>query len=122
MDFANFDYTDLLKKVRMELKMRDFEEKFYSEDETTTSFLKEQLNSAIQDVNEARRFTPDYKEKKYYDKNYENKIIKIVIIEIAKIGVEGQKSHSENGISRAYEDRDEILNNIPPLVHIFENS
>lgn len=77
----------------------------------------EEIISAIHDVNERRRFTPT--EKELYESKYESIIIKLSIFNIAKYGAEGETSHSENGISRNYENADgsadSILKKVIPL-------
>lgn len=77
----------------------------------------EEVISAINDVNERRRFTPT--KEILFENKYESKILKLCICNIAKYGAEGETSHSENGISREYEgpdgSADSILKKIVPL-------
>lgn len=77
----------------------------------------EEVISAINDVNERRRFTPT--EKELFENKYESIVIKLCIFNIAKYGAEGETSHSENGTRRGYEgpdgSADSILKKIVPL-------
>lgn len=77
----------------------------------------EEVISAINDVNERRRFTPT--KEILFENKYESKILKLCICNIAKYGAEGETSHSENGTSREYEgpdgSADSILKKIVPL-------
>lgn len=77
----------------------------------------DEVISAINDVNERRRYTPT-KDVLFEDK-YEQIVLKLCMFNIAKYGAEGETSHSENGISRGYENgdasADSILKKIVPL-------
>ena len=77
----------------------------------------EEVISAINDVNERRRFIST--EKELFEAKYELIVLKLCIFNIAKYGAEGETSHSENGINRSYEgpdgSADAILKKIVPL-------
>lgn len=77
----------------------------------------EEVISAINDVNERRRFTPT--KEILFENKYESIVLKLCICNIAKYGAEGETSHSENGINRGYEgpdgSADSILKKIVPL-------
>lgn len=54
-------------------------------------------------------------------KRYEYKIIEITVYLINKIGAEGQISHTENGITRIYENADipkSMISEITPYVKV----
>ncbi len=78
----------------------------------------DEIESAIYAVNYRRRFTPT--EEKPYEEKYSDLIYRLALHSIAKMGAEGQSSHSENGISRSYgsssEYPNELLNEIVPLI------
>lgn len=101
---------DLAKKVYRKALARNM---FY----ITADDCVEEVISAINDVNERRRFTPT--EKELFENKYETIVVKLCILNIAKYGAEGETSHSENGISRSYEgpdgSADSILKKIVPL-------
>ncbi len=101
---------DLAKKVYRKALARNMS--YISGDDCV-----EEVISAINDVNERRRFTPT--EKELFENKYELIVIKLCIFNIAKYGAEGETSHSENGISRGYEgpdgSADSILKKIVPL-------
>lgn len=82
------------------------------------SYLSYEIDRAIAEINRCRRFTPD--KKRAYDSKYEYLIIPMCISAIAKIGAEGQTSHSENGVSRIYGSAgdypNELLRQIIPLI------
>jgi len=85
--------SDLVEKLSTVLSARDFGE--FDEE-----YLQYEVEQAINAINRCRRFTPT--DDKLYDDKYEYLIIPFCISAIAKIGAEGQLSHSENGVSRAY--------------------
>lgn len=87
------DKYALLDTLKVVLKARDF-------DDFDDAYLKYEINRAIDEINRCRRFTPT--SSKPYDEKYEYLIIPFCVSAIAKIGAEGQISHSENGVSRNY--------------------
>lgn len=78
----------------------------------------QEIKEAIRAINSCRRFTPT--EDKLYDKKYEDLIVPLCVSAIAKMGAEGQTSHSENGIVRGYGSDGKypssILKSIKPLI------
>lgn len=101
----------LLSTLKSVLKARDF-------DEFDDAYLKYEIDRAIGEINRCRRFTPT--STKSYDEKYEYLIIPFCISAIAKIGAEGQISHTENGISRSYGSSmdypKELVQQIVPLI------
>lgn len=83
----------------------------------TENDLIDEINDAIFAVNERRRFeaTPDTP----FEPKYESLIVKLAFASITKYGAEGESSHSENGISREYDNAGEypeaLLSRIVPL-------
>lgn len=82
-----------------------------------TNLLTFEIQKAIDKVNECRRFVPT--ETKLYPKKYKTTIISLAVCSFAKIGAEGQTSHSENNITRNYttggDYPQDILDGIVPL-------
>lgn len=80
--------------------------------------LTQEIKEAIAEINRCRRFTPT--ETVLYDQKYEDLIIPLCISSLAKIGAEGQSSHSENGVVRSYGTDGKypsaILKSIKPLI------
>lgn len=103
----------LATQLKIVLKSRDFE--IPTDD---MPILEYEVERAIAEINKCRRFEPT--EDKLYDIKYESLIIPLCLCSFAKIGAEGQSSHSENGIVRNYTTggdypRD-VLKGIIPLV------
>ena len=106
------DYKQsLLSTLRLVLNARNFQ----SYDDT---YLMFEIERAIHEINRCRRFTPT--DKKPYDLKYEYLIIPMCVAAIAKIGAEGQLSHSENGVLRNYGTSNdypkELVSQIIPLI------
>lgn len=80
--------------------------------------LKTEIKKAIGEINRCRRFTPS--EEALYDEKYEDLIIPMCMFALAKVGVEGENSHSENGVQRIYvsdgEYPTELTKKIIPLI------
>lgn len=116
MDFEEYKTTkeakNLLCKLKRRLKARGFDIEEFSDDD-----LFDEIEGAIESVNDRRHFTPT--ETKLFEDKYKNIIIRLCICSVAKMGAEGETSHSENGISRSYsgssEHPSDILNEIVPL-------
>lgn len=101
---------DIIQKLKRNSKLRDlkFEDNVYYDE----------VDNAIEVVNGRRGYTPT--DKKPYEEKYSNLIYRLALYSLAKIGAEGEKSHSENGINRVYSGASEypsdLLNEIIPLV------
>lgn len=76
--------------------------------------LKDFLDSAKAEIL-ARRY-PFGNYPKGLDIRYADLQVRIAIVMYNKQGAEGQKSHSENGVSRSYEDYDFLLAEVVPMV------
>lgn len=104
-------YDNLLPTLQSVLLARGF-------DTYDDVYLKYEIDRAIGEINRCRRFTPTTKNP--YDTKYEYLIIPMIVAAIAKIGAEGQISHSENGVLRNYGSSNdypkELLSQIVPLI------
>jgi len=92
--------------------------KFENVDQFSSSYLMYEVQQAIGAINRCRNFTPT--SEKLYDSKYEYLIIPMCVASIAKIGAEGESSHTENGISRTYSNGidypADLLSQIIPLI------
>ena len=111
MNNGTNDTYRLLSTLKIALKARDF-------DDFDDNYLRYEIDKAIGEINRCRRFTPTAS--KRYDEKYEYLIIPFCISAIAKIGAEGQITHSENGVSRSYGSSmdypRELVQQIIPLI------
>ena len=103
--------TELINTLKAVLNARSF--KSYDD-----AYLNYEINQAIQEINRCRRFTATKKQP--FDPKYEYLIIPMCVASIAKIGAEGQASHSENGVQRTYGSSGdypkELISQIIPLI------
>lgn len=103
--------TAMVAELKAQLKFRGIE----VPDDVV---IESEIKRAVGEINRCRRFTPT--ETKPYDKKYEDLIVPMVIFSLSKVGIEGETSHSENGIQRIYAgDADypqDLINKIVPLV------
>lgn len=103
--------TALVEELKEELKFRQI-------DVPSQVILNSQIKRAIGEINRCRRFTPTASQP--YDKKYEDMIIPMCVYALSKVGIEGEVSHSENGVQRIYtSDQDypeDLLSKITPLV------
>lgn len=103
--------TKMIASLKRKLKSRGLDTMVSEED------LIDEIDDAIFAVNERRRFeaTPENP----FEAKYESLIVKLAFASITKYGAEGESSHSENGISRKYDNAGEypeaLLSRIVPL-------
>ena len=103
--------TKMKASLKRKLKSRNLDKMVTDDD------LIDEINDAIFAVNERRRFeaTPDTP----FETKYESLIVKLAFASITKYGAEGEESHSENGITRKYDNAGEypeaLLSRIVPL-------
>lgn len=104
------DDIELVKELKAQLEFRNIEC-------PSNSVLKSEIEKAIGEINRCRCFEPT--EENPYDIKYRNMIIPMCIYSISKVGIEGETSHSENGVQRIYVgDGDypqDLLKKIVPL-------
>ena len=107
----NGDYTAVLKtELIAQLKFRNIEV-------PNEAVINSEMKRAIGEINRCRRFIPT--DSKPYDKKYEDMIVPLCMFSLARVGIEGETSHSENGIQRIYAgDSDypqDLLSKVVPL-------
>lgn len=95
VDIVNtIEFQKLVEKVRARVENQDLE---ISEDE-----LKDEVLFALLEYYNDRHFSPENGE--IYESIYEGVIIQLAISSIFKRGAEGEKSHSEGGVNRGYDN------------------
>lgn len=109
MTFEDYKKTkeasNLLEKLKRRLKIRGFNiDDFEDED------LYDEIESSIEAVNSRRHFIST--DQKLFEDKYKEIVIRLCICSVAKMGAEGQISHSENGVSRTYAGASELPNDI----------
>lgn len=107
------EVDEAIKKLQERLKRKTISRDLNVTDED----IEDEINDAIAFVNNRRSFkaTSDL----LYEKKYESLIVDLALSAIAKYGAEGEDSHSENGISRGYENGGKypysLVLQIPPI-------
>lgn len=100
---------ELLKEILDDLKTE-----LGLTDESDVALLASKIKSAAREVKVLRNFPDSFTEEqilKDMKKRYFN-IRGLALYDFNQIGAEGQNSHSENGTSRTWKDRNEYLNGI----------
>lgn len=104
-------YTEFITELKATLAYREIEI-------PADIVLKTEIDKAIGEINRCRRFTPT--DENRYDIQYKNMIVPMCMFALSKVGVEGENSHSENGVQRIYvsdgEYPKELMNRIVPLI------
>ena len=89
-------------------------------DNVDISALSIKVKNAVREVKRARNY-PDYYTDKQIDKdleNYYSNIRNLALYDYSQIGAEMEKSHSENGVSRTWEDRQKCFDGVYPFVKV----
>jgi hypothetical protein len=95
VDIVNtIEFQKLVEKVRARVENEDLE---INEDD-----LKDEVLFALLEYYNDRHFSPENGE--IYESIYEGVIIQLAISSIFKRGAEGEKSHSEGGVNRGYDN------------------
>jgi len=104
-------YSQFLNDLKAMLEYRDIEI-------PPDAILKIEIDKAIGEINRCRRFTPT--EELRYDTKYKDLVIPMCVSALAKVGIEGENSHSENGVQRIYvsdgEYPESLTSRIIPLI------
>lgn len=100
--------NDIFEEMSKTLK----KEATYDED-----YLKEIIKDVIEEVKEVRNYPDYYTNGMILDdlRRLKGKIKRIAKFDYNQIGGEGEQSHSENGTSRTYVDRNSLFAGIIPL-------
>lgn len=110
-EFKSVD--DLVKLAKRQLTFRGIDIP-----DNDTDIIVDEVSRAIKEINRCRRYKPTIE--KPYDLKYEDLIVPLCVSSFAKVGAEGQNSHSENGVTRGYTSGGDypkdILDEIIPLI------
>ena len=102
---------ELIADLTLELK----DEPTFSSDK-----LKQKVINAIREVKSERKYPTNYTtemiDKDLYE--YYSNIRNISLYDYNQIGIEFQTTSSENGVSRAYMDREKLFSGIIPLAKL----
>lgn len=96
---------ELLGRIKRRMRITD-----NKDDELLLDFLKTSQSEIM-----ARRF-PYGDGTEEFPTRYNELAIQLTIIQYNKMGAEGENSHSENGVSRSYDDYNKLLYTVVPMV------
>lgn len=99
---------ELIADLTIELK---------DEDSFDSSVLTQKIVNAIREVKNIRRYPSYYSDDQIQRDLYKHySVIRIIaLFDYNWRGADGEKSHSENGVSRSYVDRKTLFNGVLPL-------
>lgn len=99
---------ELIADLTIELK---------DEDSFDASVLTQKIVNAIREVRNIRRYPSYYSDDQIQRDLYKHySIIRMIaLFDYNWRGADGEKSHSENGVSRSYVDRKTLFNGVLPL-------
>lgn len=88
-----------------------------SEATFNATVLKTKIVGAIREVKAERKYPSYYTEKQIQSDlyGYYSKIRNIALYDYNHLGAEFEKSHSENSVSRTFEEREKLFHGILPL-------
>lgn len=101
--------------------MQDLTTELQDEPNFSNEILAVKVKNAIRDVKLRRNYSAtSYDEEQIASDlyNFYSVIVDLARYDYNKIGSEGESSHSENGVSRAYVSRDSILGNVYAFVNV----
>lgn len=84
-------------------------------------YLNELLSDAKESVINVRHYPKNFTAEMIEDdlKAYEKVLIKLVIYDYNKEGMEFENSHTESGVSRQFQSRARVMGDVLPFVEIF---
>lgn len=94
MDFGNIKVQKLVSKLKLRAKQRGFD--------IDNDIAESEIEMALLEYYNDRHFNPT--DDKPYEEKYSGIIIQLALSSIAKYGAEGERAHSEGGISRTYDN------------------
>lgn len=97
--------------------LADLTSELEAEPTFSSTKLFQKVVGAIREVKRARKYPKYYTDEQIAKDLYDfySNIRNIALYDYNAIGAEFEKSHSENGTSRSYEDRDKLFYGILPL-------
>lgn len=115
-------YT-VLEQIKIRLRQYKVNKLTEDIDFTNTEedvFLEQLISEAEEEIKRIRNYPSDFTEEKIQAdmKQFEKIIIRLVIYDYNKEGVEFESQDSENGYLRTFVTRDKLLNQIYPFVHV----
>ena len=101
--------------------MFDLTEELNIDENFNPKLLEKKVLGAIKEVNTARKYPKSYDEDRINSdlEGYYSQIRSIALYDYNMIGVEGQTSSNENGVSRVYVNRNSLFNGVKPIARLY---
>lgn len=101
--------TELIEDLTIELSISD--------DDFNTNLLTQKVKNALREIRTARNYPQSYSQEKIANdmQKYYSQARAIALYDYNKIGADFEDSHSENGISYSFSERDKLFSGIIPL-------
>lgn len=115
------EYT-ILQKIKIRLgQYHTDNNSIVFDDADCDVYLNELLSDAKESVRNVRNYPHTWTEEQIEAdmKRYEKVLIKLVIYDYNKEGMEFENSHTESGVSRQFQSRARIMGDVLPLVDMF---
>ena len=115
------EYT-LLQKIKIRLgQYHTDNNSIVFDDAECDVYLNELLSDAKESIINVRHYPRSWTEEQIEDdlKKYEKVLVKLVIYDFNKEGMEFENSHTESGVSRQFQSRARIMADVLPFVDIF---
>ena len=112
-----------MREVQMtEEIVANLREKFKDEPDLTQSMIENEVKVAIRELKMKRNYVASSMTADEIDadlENYYSVVRNIAELRCAKLGGEGEQSHSENGVSRSYVTEDSLWKGVHAFVKVF---
>ena len=97
--------------------LTEFINAFANDDTFDSSAMKDKIESALNEVQETRRYPSYYTEEQIVkDLNkYCSTIKNVALYDYNQIGAEFQESHTENSVSRSWKEREKLFSGVVPI-------
>lgn len=105
----------------MEEIVDDLTEELKNEPDFNAAILKNKVKAAIRELKTKRNYIASNMSESQIDadiQNYYSVILNVARYDYNQIGAEGEISHSENGVQRQYESRDNLWRSVHAFVRV----
>lgn len=105
----------------MEEIIEDLTEELKNDPSFNSAVLKNKVKAAVRELRTKRNYIDSHMSEAQIDEdmmNYYSVILNVARYDYNQIGAEGETSHTENGITRSYERRDELWKGVHAYVRV----
>lgn len=102
--------------------VEELTQELHNEPDFSETILRNKVNSAIRELKMKRNYSATSMSSDDIDadlENYYSVILNVARYDYSQRGIEGEITHSENGIMRSYESRDNLFKGVHAFVRVF---